>query len=148
MSCFYSDDSIQCLEVIALEYAPATISWKRFRDDIFIVWSHSIEIFTDTLEFLELKLKFDKESKQISLNVFSKDNKFFHMFSLVCVFLKITLKTSLKVLLHVLKTFAILMRNSKRIVQHIQTIWLLGITGQVKRKNNFKTSKKRKGKKT
>ena len=72
----------------------------RFRDDIFIVWSHSIdeldvffdymnkvdltikiqftiEVSTDTLEFLELKLKFDKESKQISADVFAKNTDSF-----------------------------------------------------------------------
>ena len=43
MSCSYSDIVIQYFDVKALEYTPATISWKRFRDDIFIVWSHSID---------------------------------------------------------------------------------------------------------
>ena len=86
MSCSYSDITIQCFDVKALEYTPATISWKRLKDDIFIVWPHSIdehdiffdymnkvdptkkiqftmEVSIDTLEFLDLKLKFDKESK-------------------------------------------------------------------------------------
>ena len=31
-----------------------------------------MEVATDTLEFLDLKLKFDKESKQISVDVFAK----------------------------------------------------------------------------
>ena len=43
MSCSYGDIVIQYFDVKALEYTPATISWKRFRDDIFIVWSHSID---------------------------------------------------------------------------------------------------------
>ena len=86
MSCSYSDITIQCFDVKALEYTPVTISWKRFKDDTFIVWPHSIdeldiffdymnkvdptkkvqftmEVSTDTLEFLDLKLKFEKESK-------------------------------------------------------------------------------------
>ena len=33
----------------------------------------TMEVATDTLEFLDLKLKFDKESKQISVDVFVKD---------------------------------------------------------------------------
>ena len=45
-----------------------------------------------------------------------------HMFCLVRVFLKITLKASLKVLLYVLEGFAILMRNLKSILQNIKTI--------------------------
>ena len=100
MSCSYSDIAIQYFDVKALEYTPATICWKRFRDDIFIVWPHSIdeldiffdymnkvdptkkiqftmEVATDTLEFLDLKLKFDKESKQISVDVFAKDTDSF-----------------------------------------------------------------------
>ena len=32
-----------------------------------------MEVATDTLEFLDLKLKFDKESKQIYVDVFAKD---------------------------------------------------------------------------
>ena len=108
MSCSYSDIAIQYFDVKALEYTPATIFWKRFRDDIFIVWPYSIykrHIFfdcmnkvdptkqiqstmgvaTDTLEFLDLKLKFDKESKQMCL---LKTPTVLHMFSLVRVFLK------------------------------------------------------------
>ena len=93
VSCFYSDISIQYFDVKALEYE--TICWKRFRDNIFIVWKHSIdeldilfdymnkvdstkktqftmEVATDTLEFLDLKLKFNKKSKQKSVDVFYK----------------------------------------------------------------------------
>ena len=33
----------------------------------------TIEVATDMLEFLDLKLKFDKESKQTSVDVFAKD---------------------------------------------------------------------------
>ena len=33
----------------------------------------TIEVATDTLEFLDLKLKFDKEPKQTSVDVFAKD---------------------------------------------------------------------------
>ena len=37
MSCCYSDNAAQYVDVKALEYTPATICWKRFRDDIYIV---------------------------------------------------------------------------------------------------------------
>ena len=100
MSCSYSDIAIQHFNVKALEYTPTVICWKRFRDDMFIVWRHSIdeldiyfdymnkfdptekiqftiEVATDILEFLDLKLKFDKESKQISVDVFAKDTDSF-----------------------------------------------------------------------
>ena len=135
MSCSYSDIAIQYFDVKALEYTPATIFWKRFRDDIFIVWPYSIyerHIFfdcmnkvdptkqiqstmgvaTDTLEFLDLKLKFDKE---IFVNVFAKDADSF-------TYVLPTLKTSLTMLLDILERFAILMTNLKCIVQNIKTI--------------------------
>ena len=108
MSCSCSDIGIQCFDVKALEYTPATICWKRFRDDIFIVWPHSIdeldiffdymnkvdptkkiqftmEVATDTLEFLDVKLKFDKESKHIFVYVFAKDtNSFIYVLPSTC----------------------------------------------------------------
>ena len=34
---------MQYFDVKALEYTPANICWKRFRDDIFIVWPLSID---------------------------------------------------------------------------------------------------------
>ena len=37
----------------------------------------TMEVATDTLEFLDLKLKFDKESKQIYADVFAKDTDSF-----------------------------------------------------------------------
>ena len=102
ISCSYSDIIIQYFDVKAL-YTPAAICWKRFRYDIF-VWPCNIdefdiffdymnkvdptkkiqftmEVATDTLEFLDLKLKFDKESKQISVDEFAKDLDSFTMFS-------------------------------------------------------------------
>ena len=75
--------ALQYCDARALDYTPSNIFWKRFRNDIFIVWSHSIdkldiffdymnkvdatktiqstmEVATGTLEFLHFKLKFDK----------------------------------------------------------------------------------------
>ena len=69
-------------------------------------------VATDILEFLDLKLKFDKE---IFVNVFAKDTN-----SLPYVLL--TLKTSLNMLFYILEKFAILMTNLKCIVQNIKTI--------------------------
>ena len=43
MSCSYSDIAIQYFDVKTLKYTPATICWKRFREDIFIVWPYSID---------------------------------------------------------------------------------------------------------
>ena len=100
MSDSYSDIVIQYFDIKALEYTPAAICLKRFRDAIVIIWPHSIDecdIFFDytnkvdptkkiqfTMEvapthysFLDLKLKFDKESKQISVDVFGNDTRSF-----------------------------------------------------------------------
>ena len=100
MSCSYSDIAIENFDKKALEYSPPVLCWKRFRDDVFIVWPHSLderktfflfmntvdqtkkfqftmEIAEDSLEFLDLKLKFDIETKHISVDVFSKTTNSF-----------------------------------------------------------------------
>ena len=83
----------------------------------------TMEVATDTLEVLDLKLKFDKESKHISVDVLAKDtNSFTYVLPSTCNIVKVTLKASLKVLPCVLDGFAILMRNLKSIVQNIKTI--------------------------
>ena len=85
MSCLYSDIAIKYFDIKALEFNPPVICWKRFRDDNFVVWPHTLEelqvfinymnnidqrkkiqftmeVAKDSLEFLDLKLTFDKES--------------------------------------------------------------------------------------
>ena len=42
MSCSYGDIAIEQFDEKALEYNPAVIGWKRFRD-IFLVWPYSAE---------------------------------------------------------------------------------------------------------
>ena len=81
-----------------------------------------MEVATDILEFSDLKLKFDKESKQILVDVFAKDTNSFTNIPPSTGFLKIALETSLKVLFYILEGFAILMRNLKSTVQNIKTI--------------------------
>ena len=82
----------------------------------------TMEVATDILEFSDLKLKFDKESKQILVDVFAKDTNSFTNIPPSTCFLKIALETSLKVLFYILEGFAILMRNLKSTVQNIKTI--------------------------
>ena len=58
-----------------------------------------MDVATDTLEFLDLKLKLIKNlNKFLRICLLNKPTAL-HMFSLVRVFLKITLKTSIKVAL-------------------------------------------------
>ena len=87
MSCSYSDIAIQYFDIKALEFNPPVICWKRFRDDIFVVWPHTLEelqvffnymnnidqskkiqftmkVAKNSLEFLGPKSMFDKESKK------------------------------------------------------------------------------------
>ena len=82
MSCSCRDIAIEQFDKKTLEYNPPIIGWKRFQDDIFLVWPHSVEdlnlffnymnnidrtekiqftIVKVVLEFLDLKLTFDKE---------------------------------------------------------------------------------------
>ena len=57
MPCSYSNIAIQYFDVKVLEYTPATICWKWFRDDVFIAWPHSIdELAKWTLKTLTLIL--------------------------------------------------------------------------------------------
>ena len=82
MSCSCRDIAIEQFDKKTLEYNPPIIGWKRFQNDIFLVWPHSVEdlnlffnymnnidrtekiqftIVKVVLEFLDLKLTFDKE---------------------------------------------------------------------------------------
>ena len=82
-------------DVQALNYRPNVLCWKRFRDDIFLVWNHSLEDlelffnfmncidrngkikFTmaianeSPLEFLDLKLHINEHNK-IAVDVYAK----------------------------------------------------------------------------
>ena len=108
MSYSYSDIAIEQFDKKALEYNPPVIGWKRFRDDIFLVWPHSaedlnlffnymnnidrtkkiqftMEVAEDVLEFLDLKLTFDKEYKRISVDIFAKaTNSFTYVLPSTC----------------------------------------------------------------
>ena len=78
----------------------------------------TIEVATDTLEFLDLKLKFDKESKQISVDVFAKDtDSFTYVLPSTC-FPKNNIENIPKGAALRLRK----MRNLKSIVQNIKTI--------------------------
>ena len=82
----------------------------------------TMEVATETLEFLDLKLKFDKESKQISVDVFAKDtDSFTHVFLSTC-FPKKNIENIPKGVALRLRRFAILMKNWKSIVQDIKSI--------------------------
>ena len=108
MSCSYSGIAIESFHKKALQYHPSVLGWKRFRDDVFLVWPHSrehldlffnymnninstkkiqftMEVAEDILEFLDLRLKFNKESKRISVDVFSKTtNSFTYVLPSTC----------------------------------------------------------------
>ena len=95
MSCSYSDIAMYRFDIKALNYRPGVQCWKRFRDDIFCLWNHSLEELqkffelmnnVDTtrtikftmsvanesvLEFLDLTLHIDEHNK-ICVDVFAK----------------------------------------------------------------------------
>ena len=83
-----------------------------------------MEVATDTLGFLNQKLKFDKECQQISVVIFAKDtNSFTYVLLYICPYVRV---------LRVLEGFAILMRNLKSVVQNIKTVLFLPTTNHVK----------------
>ena len=108
MSCSYSDIAIASYDNKALNYHRKPETWKRFRDDVFVVWTHSaasLPCFLEylngidnigkirftmqiadaekCLEFLYLKLKCF--SGKISVDVFAKPtNSFIHVVPSTC----------------------------------------------------------------
>ena len=105
VSCSCGDIAIEQFDKKALEYNPAVIGFNIILqllvlDDIFLVWPHSeedlnfffnymnnidrtkkiqftMEVTKDVSEFLDLKLKFDKECKLILVDIFAKANNSF-----------------------------------------------------------------------
>ena len=57
----------------------------------------TMEVAEDVLEFLDLKLTFDKEYKRISVDIFPKLQKVLHTYFPAPVFHRPALKTFLKV---------------------------------------------------
>ena len=108
MSCSYSDIAIEQFDKKALEYNPPVIGWNSFGDYILLVWPHSaedlnllfnyminidktkkiqftMEVAQDVLEFLQLRLTFNKEYKRISVDLFAKTtNSFTHVLPSTC----------------------------------------------------------------
>ena len=76
-----------------------------------------MEVATDALEFLDLKFKFYKESKQTSMDMFAKDANSFTYVLPSTSFPKNNIETFLKVLLCVLEGFSILMKYLKSVVR-------------------------------
>ena len=60
MSCSHSDIAIKLFDRKTIEYDPPVIGWKRFRDDIFLVWPHSSE---DLNLFFNYMNKIDRNKK-------------------------------------------------------------------------------------
>ena len=52
MSCSYSNIAMYRFDLKALSYTPQVLCWKRFRDDIFAVWNHSLQELHKFFEFL------------------------------------------------------------------------------------------------
>ena len=107
MSCSYTDLALASYASKALAFDLSTTTWKRLRDDVFVVWTHSptsVSLFLeylsnidktrkiqfimqvamdDGLEFLDLKLKM--VNGKISVDVFSKPtNSFTYVLSSTC----------------------------------------------------------------
>ena len=108
MSCSYSDIAMYRFDFKALNYRPGVQCWKRFRDNIFCLWNHSLEELqkffkfmknVDTtgkikftmsvanksvLEFLDLSLHIE-EHKKICVDVFAKPtNSFTYVLPSTC----------------------------------------------------------------
>ena len=104
----HGDITIEQFDKKTLEYNLAVIGWKRFREDIFLVWPHfaedlnlffnymnnidrtkkiqfTMEVRKYVSQFLDLKLKFDKQHKRILVDVFAKaTNSFTYVPPSIC----------------------------------------------------------------
>ena len=109
MSLFYGDIAMYRFDLKALSYTPKALCWKRFRDDIFVVWNHSLQELhkffefmnsidisgkikiamsvankSSTLEFLDLSLHINEHNK-FCFDVYAKPtNSFTYVLSLTC----------------------------------------------------------------
>ena len=107
MSCSYADLVLEFYDSKALAFDLSPTTWKRFQDDVLVVWTHgpaSVSLFLeylskidktgkiqftmqaagdDGLEFLDLKLKM--VNGKISVDVFSKPtNSFTYVLPSTC----------------------------------------------------------------
>ena len=121
MCCSYTDLALASYDSQSLAFNLSPTTWKRFRDDVFVVWRHgpaSDSLFLeslnnidktgkiqftmqaagdDGLEFLDLKLKM--VNGKISVDVFQNQLTASHMFCHLPAILTETLKMYLKTLL-------------------------------------------------
>ena len=52
MSCSYADIAMADFDKEALEYHLSPTTWKRFRDDVFLLWPHGRESLVLLLEYI------------------------------------------------------------------------------------------------
>ena len=108
MSCSYSDIAMYKFDLKGLNYKAGLLRWKRFRDDVFVLWNQSLEElnkffdfmnsidtsvkikFTmsvanqSTLEFLDLSLHINEQNK-IYVDVYAKPtNSFTYVLPSTC----------------------------------------------------------------
>ena len=70
MSCSHSDIAIQYFDIKSSEFNPPVIFWKRFRDGIFVVWPHTLQVFFNYMKKIDQskKIQFTMEVAKDSLN--------------------------------------------------------------------------------
>ena len=68
MSCSYSDIAKYFYDIKTLSYVPAVKCWKRFRDDVFVLWEHSRD---DLDKFFNFMNSIDSSKKNTIYYIFS-----------------------------------------------------------------------------
>ena len=115
-SCSYADNALAKYDSLANNFHLKPSVWKRFRDDIFVLWEHgtasffflldylntmdkagkikfTMEIAVDTgLEFLDLKLKINKGKRKVG--VYAKSTNSFNLPHLTTAIQKTTYATT------------------------------------------------------
>ena len=72
MSCSYADIAMGDFDKEALEYHLSPTKWKRFRDDVFVLWPHGRESLVLFLEYINTldpteKIRFTMEVVHLKL---------------------------------------------------------------------------------
>ena len=68
MSCSYSDIAKYSYDLKTLSYVPAVKCWKRFPDDVFVLWEHSRD---DLDKFFNFMNSIDSSKKNTIYYIFS-----------------------------------------------------------------------------
>ena len=67
MSCSHSNIVMYCCDLKAFSYVPAVKCWRRFRDDVFVLWEHSRDDLDNVFSFMNSIDSSEKKEIQFTI---------------------------------------------------------------------------------